>query len=106
MQTTTELIVELRNTAKTLFRLGDLSKAATITAAAIKIERLEKELSDLKKVNEKPNMTNHEKIKQMTADELAAFIEVNKYGCGIPTDCQSANYKECIQIWLEQEVQE
>lgn len=50
--------------------------------------------------------TNHEKIKQMTAEQLAAFIEQNQYGCGIPTDCQSANCKECIQIWLEQEVRE
>ena len=53
MQTNTELIAELRDIAKLMFRLGDLSKAATLSAAATKIERLDKELSDLKKVNEK-----------------------------------------------------
>jgi hypothetical protein len=51
-------------------------------------------------------MTNHEKIKQMTVDELAAFIEANQYGCRLATDCLNGNCKECIKIWLEQEVQE
>lgn len=48
-------------------------------------------------------MTNHEKLKQMTAEQLAAFIAENQYGCGIQTDCLSANCKECIQIWLEKQ---
>lgn len=51
-------------------------------------------------------MTNHEKIKQMTADELAVFIEANQDGCRLATDCLNGNCKECIKIWLEQEVRE
>ena len=50
-------------------------------------------------------MTNHEKIKQMTSDELAQFISENQYGCGIPTDCQDKDCKACIKTWLEREVQ-
>ena len=50
-------------------------------------------------------MTNHEKIKQMTVDELAAFIEANQYGCRLATDCLSGNCRECIKIWLNREVQ-
>lgn len=51
-------------------------------------------------------MTNHEKIKQMTADELAVFIAENRYGCNMPINCLSGKCSECIKIWLEQEVQE
>ncbi len=51
-------------------------------------------------------MTYHEKLQQMTAEQLAQFISENQYGCGIPTDCQSKECKECIQIWLNSEVQE
>lgn len=51
-------------------------------------------------------MTNHEKIKRMTADELAAFIEANQCGCRLSTDCLSGKCRECIKIWLEQEVRE
>lgn len=51
-------------------------------------------------------MTNHEKIKQMTADELAVFIAENHYGCSIPTDCLRGKCSECIKMWLNREVQE
>ena len=51
-------------------------------------------------------MTNHEKIKQMTADELAVFIEENHYGCALPTSCLHGKCSECIKIWLNSEVQE
>lgn len=51
-------------------------------------------------------MTNHDKIKQMTAEELAVFIAENQYGCGIPIDCLRDKCSECIKIWLEREVQE
>ena len=51
-------------------------------------------------------MTNHEKLKQMTAEQLAQFITENQYGCEIPTDCQGKDCRECIKIWLEQEVRE
>ena len=50
-------------------------------------------------------MTNHEKIKQMTADELAEFIAANQYGCRLATDCLSGDCKECVKLWLEREVQ-
>lgn len=51
-------------------------------------------------------MTNHERIKQMTAEELAQFIADNQYGCMIPMSCLSGDCKECIKIWLEREVEE
>lgn len=51
-------------------------------------------------------MTNHEKIKQMTAEELAVFIAENHYGCSIPTDCLRGKCSECIKMWLEREVEE
>lgn len=51
-------------------------------------------------------MTNHEKIKQMTADELAVFIAEQRWGCNIPTDCLHIKCSACIEIWLNREVQE
>ena len=63
-----------------------------------------------KKWMEKKMTTNLERIRQMTADELAGYYVNNKSRCNFcilpnPEICE-LSCKEGIKQWLEQEVEE
>lgn len=56
-------------------------------------------------------MTRYEKIRNMTSEEMAQFINGKTYGCvlrfGCPCDCGDNYPKSCvgkIKEWLESEV--
>lgn len=55
-------------------------------------------------------MTNFERIKSMSADELSEFLENVSSGLAGLTikffDAYISGCKECIKIWLESEVKE
>lgn len=57
--------------------------------------------------------TNFERIKEMTADELAGALDVMiadglDYALGFPRDCctEKCECEPCIKEWLEREVKE
>ena len=54
-------------------------------------------------------MTNYEKIKAMSVEEMAKFLfehKADRPNCGF-IDCLSLdNCKECYELWLEEEAEE
>lgn len=57
----------------------------------------------------KPKMTNFEKLKSMSIDELAIF-SCDTYGCPKQTnndvECSKISCRDCWKRWLEIEVEE
>lgn len=51
-------------------------------------------------------MTNFERIKSMSIDEMAEFIYEHCCcdDCSLPTSCLDKNCKKCVKKWLESEV--
>ena len=51
-------------------------------------------------------MTNFEKIKNMSIEELTEFLyNLQKgYGCHLPTSCLDVSCDLCLMKWLENEV--
>lgn len=45
-------------------------------------------------------MTNGDKIRSMTDEELAQFLANNNFGCPCQTDCPSDGDDFCDECWL------
>ena len=50
-------------------------------------------------------MTNFEKIKAMTVEEMAKLFSESSFPCGY-TDCLDENCFECVKKYLESKVEE
>ena len=51
-------------------------------------------------------MTNYERIKNMSVEEMAEFLNEASNCCLVPTDCITESCTECLKQWLESEVTE
>lgn len=53
-------------------------------------------------------MTNYEKIKAMTVEEMANILGFGENGCCVNADCFNweQNCIECAKTWLESEAEE
>ena len=51
--------------------------------------------------------TNYDRIRNMSVEELARFLNELNYqtGCKIPTSCLARECNDCIKLWLESEVE-